>query len=424
MFPFLIDSNPINGSKDIPLDTISTETPIILTFKITDTEYIDATLADAKIELFDYSNDVKDTSKEVVSLFNGTPVDLKTIELDKDKKPIVKKCDSIAIYPSQKLNGLTEYRVFVSNLKSNTGEIMSGSLELRFTTEPDTITDYIESPTIEGTITGLQVIKTYPRDGSVVTPDFIKIQFDDPINDGQFTSTNTLLIEGTDIEEALFIGINNLINDDLINIDTVNNTLSIIGLSDFSPAKEYTFAIFDESHCLIHSISFTTEVDFSPMYTDVTIIKRSPALEVVLRGTSDADIKALIHDNSKLAEFIAEQFNNKENIDWDTPALFVSKYVQYKTQYDIIFDKLIQISANATSKQLKDLSIEYGFSLNDMLALVDKLKDEYSYWEAFLKGSKGRGFAGAAVFRKGENVDEDPEFMSRKHKDREGVKEW
>jgi hypothetical protein len=158
------------------------------------------------------------------------------------------------------------------------------------------------------------------------------------------------------------------------------------------------------------------------MYADVEEIFKSRAITILMEGAQEVEIARLINDNGKLAEFMVEKYAT-EDIDWTNPPIYVEQYVKYKTQYDIVFDKFIELSGNPTSKQLKDLTIEYGYSIGDLLDLADKLELRYKYWEDFLKSS-GKGRASAGVFQKGSNVDENPDFMDRKFTSIEGDKEW
>ena len=397
MFPLLIDTNPINGSENIPLPL----NQIILSFSdLLNADY----LADATIRLTNYNTNTN-INIEYASSPEGT-----------------QGYNEIAIYPLEELTQLTEYRLTISGLVSLSGELMKGTIEVRFTTEEQLANIFnmnnvseVETPTDVFSVT-----MSYPKDNTVVTPEVIRIKCSEAI-DENLDTTGIVVIEGFDIEEALFFGLENLVSNIIIKDDILEITTSSL-----KPATEYSVEVsglISKSGALIedYKISFITQP--SPMYAEMSDIKRVSSVAVLIKGSSDVDVMNMISDNSSLAMFLAEQAKNID-IDWNDPPLYVVKYVETKTQYDIIFDKIIKLSSgDSTSKQLKDLTIEYGFSLSDLLKLADNLKQAYLYWEDFIS-KKTKGSAMPAVFRRGENADEVPEYKNRGLKDMEGERSW
>lgn len=162
---------------------------------------------------------------------------------------------------------------------------------------------------------------------------------------------------------------------------------------------------------------------FSPAYATISEVSREySVIANLVKTMSPTDVLELIKSNSDMAEFIAEQAGNT-SIDWTNPPKYVIEYVKTKTRYDILFDKYLQISSDSSRKMLGDLEIEYANNLSQMLALADRLREMYLYWENMLKGST-TGKVTPKPFRKGENVDEDPEYMNRQFKDWAGTKSW
>lgn len=404
MFPLLIDTNPINGSKDIALDQV-----IVLEFS----DLLNAdTLANADIRLFNYNNNTP-VSVNWFPYFNGSVVDM----LDPEG---LKACNQIYIDPVEYLNGMTEYRLTVAGLQSLPGEYMNGSLEVRFTTEASSVAPPVQELPSEDLF---EVIMAYPKEGTVVTPKIIKIKCSETINQNSDKS-KVMIIEGSNIEEALFLGSESLVSTDDI---TITGEVLEITPPTFKPATEYSIiidGITNETGTLIDKYEYSFISQPTPMYATLNDVKKISSVSILTSGTSDIDLMNIISDNSKLAMFLAEQAQNTD-IDWVNLPLYVVKYVETKTQYDIIFDKIIKLSSgDSTYKQLKDLTIEYGFSLADLLKLADNLKQIYLYWENFIKKQAKKGMATPAVFRKGENADEVPEYKNRGFKDLEGERSW
>lgn len=393
MFPLLINTIPENGSENVGLDQ-----QISLEFSA------------------DLSTDLSQASIRLVNMNDGTEVEGIAPSVDSSFLRISVPANATG---GHSYEGLTQYKLLVSSIESLPGEEMEGTLELRFTTEANEVQDYpYEEPEV---LSDFYVARSYPEENSVGTPTTLRIKTNKDI--GLSTDLDHIyLVEGKSVEDALFMGNTNLLSPEDISI---NSDIISITCPELGSATQYTLSIesltsIDSDTIEPFSISFISS--FDSMYADVEEILKSKAVTILLEGAQEVEIARLIDDNGKLAEFMVEKYAT-EDIDWTNPPIYVEQYVKYKTQYDIVFDKFIELSGNPTSKQLKDLTIEYGYSLGDLLDLADKLELRYKYWEEFLKSS-GKGRASAGVFQKGSNVDENPDFMDRKFTSIEGDKEW
>ena len=400
MFPLVIETIPENGSENVSLDQA---------IEIVFDGYIDSdSLNLADIRLINYN-----TNQEVEGLIinPSRPQDLNGSQV----------YSGILIEPPT-LEPLTEYRLIISNLTSAYGEVMEGSIELRFITEQGSVSEILEPDQL----TTFYVVRTYPEDKSIVTPNTIRIKFNKDLNQtNNFQSI--MILEGTSKEDALFMGKTNLIDETNVSIAENFNDIIEITPPELSPDTNYVIYIsdiLDAENNTVDPYEFTFSTLPSTIFCSVDEILESRAIKTVVEALSISReyVTEFITENSELAKFIAEQAENTD-VNWDLPDIYVKNYVKYKTQYDILLDKFMEISSQPTMKQLKDLSVEYGWRPNDLLTIIDNLKERYEFWEAFLKGKKSK-FAKSTPFIRGEDVDEVPDFMSRKLRGRDGVKQW
>lgn len=396
MFPLLINTIPENGSENVGLDQ-----QISIEFN------------------GDLSTDLTSASIRLINMNLGEEVEGIAPSVNISNNSILDVVVPANATGGHLYEGLTQYKLLVSSLSSSVGETLDGELELRFTTKENEYEDYVEPH--EPVSTAFSVIRSYPQEGSVVTPDVIRLKFSEAMNLSSDLSS-ILLIKGDNIDDALFMGETNLL---VVEDITVDSDLMTIQCPELEPAKKYSLSISNIQNAggediEPYNIVFTSS--FASMYVQVQDILSSKAVSILLEGSTEMFIAEIISNNSNLAEFIATDSGNEE-IDWENPPFYVLEYVKYKTQYDVIFDKFIELSGNPTSKKLKDLQIEYGYSLSDLLKMADRLELRFKYWEDYLRGSR-RGKALPAAFRKGESIDEMPEFMDRMFTDIEGNKEW
>lgn len=400
MFPLVIETIPENGSENVSLEQL---------IEIVFDGCIDSdSLNSADIRLINYN-----TNQEVEGLIisPSRPQDLDGSQV----------YSGILIEPPT-LEPLTEYRLIVSNLTSAYGEVMEGSIELRFTTEQGSISEVLEPDQL----VTFYVVRTYPEDKSITKPSSIRIKFNKDLNQiNNFQSI--MLLEGSSKEDALFMGKTNLIDETNIVISSSSNDIIEITPPELLSETIYTVyieGVLDTENNTVEPYEFIFKTPSDTMFCDIDDILESVAIKTTVEALSISNdyINQIIVNNSELAKFIAEQAENT-GVNWDLPDIYVKNYVKYKTQYDILLDKFMEISSQPTSKQLKDLSVEYGWRPNDLLTIIDNLKERYEFWEAFLKGKKTK-FTKSAPFIRGENADENPDFMDRKFRGRDGVKRW
>lgn len=396
MFPLIIDTIPENGSENISRDTFI---KVMFDESLLGSETSNDSVNESNVKLSNYTIG-KDVDAEITLEDGGT---------------------TILVKPSSRLEAFTEYRLTMSGLESPYGEKMFGTFEMRFTTIGGSIEEVLSDPE---DYMSFEVVMTSPKDNSVGTPSKIKIRCSDEINPST-DKTGIMLIEDrivNSIDEAIFLG-ENLLTES--NISVEGDTL-VITPPTLESGKKYLVIVSnvtnnDMSNIVPYMFSFYSS--FKYFYGSTIVIKEMSGVKNILSEYSDYEIAYKIFENSELARFISKEASTIENIDWNGPDIFVSKYVEAKTKYDILLSKIIEISSNATSKQLDDLNIQYGQSLSDLLSLVDKLKLEYEYWENYLRDKKSLKAAPGA-FVKGENADDIPDYKSRMFKDWDGSKSW
>lgn len=391
MFPIVINTIPENGSENVSL-----ETPILVYF---DEELMVGGTANVSIN---------ETNIKLVNMNTNSEVEI-SISLGEDAK-------IVSIDPVGSLDGLTDYAVRISGLLSPYGEEMFGTFELKFRTEADDAADYIQDP-VSGS--SLEVIATYPKDMSMIGSSEIKIKFSSALAAPVDTSGIAIYeeIEGMDKEDIVLFGENLISSEDI----AVSSDLITISAPASEDGKGYLVVIDGIEGAEPYSFSYYARP--SSYFAETTEIRAITGIKSITSSYTDYEIINWIKENSEMAEFISTDSGYHEEIDWSNPPLFVKRYVIAKTQYDIVFGKVVELSSRPTSKQLEDLTIEYGFSLADMLKLADKLKAEYTYWEMFLKGKRPEK-ASPGTFIKGENADEIPEYKSRQLKGWDGTKSW
>lgn len=396
--PLVINANPQNGSDNISL----TQTLSVV---------------------FDRDLDPATVNHSTVVLENMSHYGVPDYEVTLDGKTEV----TLTLLPGEEYRPLNEYRLTIYGIQSSYGEVMrQGSYILTFTTESGAIENWYEETPPEEML--FEVAKIYPWDGSVRTPDKIRVAFSHSIAQTPLTADNVLLIQDdtlSTIEEAVFMGENLLIAPVITLLDKEIEVAIPEGI--LSSGERYVIVVKDILDTMgreiyPHFSIFYTQPD--PFYGKTSRVLVKKAVKVLAKDMTEMDVAMLMHENSKVARFIAERHNNLENIDWLTPDLFVEKYVETKTQYDIIFDQFISISSGYSARQLADLRVEFNNSLGDVLKIADALKLEYLSWEEYLKGKVNRGSAKSETFVRGENADEVPDYKNRSLRDIGGIKSW
>jgi hypothetical protein len=397
-------TNPENGSENVSLDEV-----IKITF---DGELDPDTITTSNVKLINYT-----ANSEVLGA---------TVQLVDTNTAILVTAPSTST-GGHRFEGLNDYKVMLAGVANANGEVIDGAFQLRFTTQPGSVTEVIPPPPPPvGTV--FEIVRTYPKETSVTTPDTIKILCSKNI-DTNSDLNGIMLIEDDSImtiEEAVFMG-QNLIQ--VANISILNNILTITIPEDFIWKNGTLYnvvitGIKDVDGNTIVPRMFSFYAGFAPFYSNVSSVKSSVAVSNILGDTRDIDISLKIYENSRLAEFIATEAEQDITVWATTLPMYVSEYVKYKTQYDIVFDKFIDLSSGPSMKQMKDLMVQYVYTLSDLLKMADRLKLQYQYWEDYLRGHTGRGRAVAAVFQRGSDADEDPDFMNRQIKELDGTKSW
>lgn len=408
MVPVIISTVPEKGSSDIAL-----REPLKLTFA--------APIA---------SGTVTNDNIKLENTNNGHDVPL-TLTYNSDTYEISivpAEADAYTNSETQVKNyliGLVSYRLVVSDIASPLGESMQDVFVLDFTTMQDSITSVVTEPEIQ-TVFG--ITNQYPKaDSYGTTPTVIKIKFSSDILITSITGTSIIVTSDTveDINDIGFVDYATVAG--AVAIDNSNaKILTFTPTAAFTDNTKYTVIVQGVSSATetIEPYMYTFYSKMSPMYSTVQAIQsKYTSVAEIIKGMDPLDVLEIIKDNSNLAKWIAEQAENTDNIDWDTPDRCVSEYVKTKTRYDILMDKYVQLAGNGQSKNLGDLQITYNFSLSDLLDLIDKLKDEYLKWEEMLKGvSSGRATLG--IFTKGESVDDDPDYKDRGMTDWDGNTSW
>lgn len=157
-----------------------------------------------------------------------------------------------------------------------------------------------------------------------------------------------------------------------------------------------------------------------PFYCTTDYIMSDSLFKTAIGDDVDEeDIKRKIYENSKLARTISVEAGSEANFNWDIPSEAVIEYVKRKTVYDLLYNKFVLESSSGTKKQtLDNLSIEYTTSTKEVFSLLNNLASDYLKWESLLRGTKSSRVK-PATFKKGENVDTVPAYISSRE-----VKGW
>ncbi len=328
---------------------------------------------------------------------------------------IISPLDSNA-YGTNKMLGLTKYKLTLKH------PLDTSSYSMTFITESDNIEDVIIEPELD---VGFKILKSYPRDKQInISPDYIKIKLSKNIEVDSVTN-DTLFITDSDIydvEDIGFLPINQIEGTILVEEDIITFTPNVA----FPNNSKYTIflrnILSDEETPSKLNTSIRFDSAYYPMYANIdSILDKYKSVEILAKNMTQHELYSIIKANSEMVDFLVEL--RDLDIDLNNPPKAVIEYTITKTRYDIVFDEYIKLSSRETSKTLSDLSIEYGNNIKDLLALANKLKLEYEYWENQIKGNIS-GKAAPSTFIKGEEVDEVPEFKNRQFKDYEGVKSW
>lgn len=131
------------------------------------------------------------------------------------------------------------------------------------------------------------------------------------------------------------------------------------------------------------TFNFNFLTKLNPSYSTIRVIRHS-LIGDKIQDISDHVIAYLIYDNSVLAEEIAEVSENP--FDTESPPLYVRKFVEEKTKYDLLFKIYLDTASNSGKDvALADFSIEVG-QPEGMEELLELLRKNLKDWEDTLKG--------------------------------------
>lgn len=445
----------LNDGRDIPLLFEYNQSTFELTITPSDNKYNNMLLG-----LVDYRLSVANISSLQAELMQGLhTLEFTTISdsIENVQEPVPVENDFVAVnfFPKQGSYGISPDDIkvkFNKDVLESSVVNVDGSSKGSFIITSDTIEDLedigfisIKLVTGEYEVSGRIIsFKPYTEytesvgTGATLTSGVLRSSFQltkYPVYQAVISVAGIQVVEGTDytidlttgaitfkdgFQPAVGAAITAVTRQSIKLSDNTKYTVVLSGIQ-----HEYT-----DSEGIVHTenleqpVMYSFYTAFSPLYASLADIQTTYAsVAIIMKTMNPIDVLEIIRENGEMAYWIAEQNENKENIDWDTPDKIVIEYVKAKTRYDILFDKYIQLAGEATTKTLGDLSIEYSMSLADLLKLIEKLKLEYLYWENMLKGSKG-GKARMQVFTKGESVDDVPDYKDRGMKDWEGTKSW
>lgn len=303
---------------------------------------------------------------------------------------------------------LNQYKVEVKKLRDlTTAEIMSNVYVAEFSTKAEELVIQEED---------ISILSTFPNlEKDYITPSVIKVKVNKDVSDKEIIAWIS-----SDVD------INNLdiypYTSKACTVSIANNIISITPIESLANNLLYTVII---EGLMDQITTFQFHSKLSPYYISTSGIYSSN-LSLVNNITKENEnlLKQTIYDNSVLAESIADEAGTLADIQATPTPVYVANYVIYKTRYDIIMDKYLEISSNPTSEQLNDFTIEYGQNLGKLMEIAAQLKVEYEKYERQIKGLAGGNLAGG-VFIKGSNSDTLEEFTSRGFKDYSaGTKSW
>lgn len=382
MKPVIIDIIPQKGSTDVALNS-----PIIIT------------LADPIVvptsNNFLVFNITKNTAVNFTIMYEANSETITLIPED-------------SIVEGKFYQQLNEYRVEIKNLRDFTNsDLMYNSYVTEFSTKAEEL--IIQD-------SNAYVLSTFPSlEKDYITPSVIKVKISEDIVDLELTAW---ISSDADINN---LDIYPYTHQDCV-VDITNNIVSITPVVALLDNLFYTVGIDG----LTNEVTvFQFHSKLSPYYISSSGVYSSN-LSLVNNITKENEnlLKQTIYENSVLAETIADEAGNLSAIQTTPTPVYVANYVIYKTRYDIIMDKYLEISANPTSEQLNDFTIEYGQNLGKLMEIAAQLKIEYEKYERQIKGLTGGNLAGG-VFIKGSNSDTLEEFTSRGFKDYSaGTKSW
>jgi hypothetical protein len=358
-----------------------------------------------------------------------------TIELEAGDSHVV------VLDPVAQLADNTEYEIVVvgQNTGSTVKDIFDNPLLLTHTSSfttaeatpaPPPPVDPQDDGSGEPTVNPY-VVSSYPRDGAFnVSPASIKLKFNQDISALTLTlGTGSTpgdfnLIEGEFLEKDLE-------DINILPVVCVDGTHTVSGMIlEFTPTEAlkndtvYTI-VMTGSKTESYVAGFQSK--YTDFYGDIKLIQSDISKYIKI---SDDLLARYVAASSKEARTTAEQYYNDDNdnaIDWTDPPLFIDEYVRYKTNYELVNTKYIELTTSSSMVQLGDFTVQNTVSAQGLATFRDGLRLQMKRWEDELHGQHNRGYAKpVAVGKRTSSTAGDgyPDFMDRGLKDTDGTKSY
>lgn len=403
MKPIIVNSYPVNGSENIPLNS-----------KIT----------------ICFGAPIKEPIKEniIVENLNKNELCDYTLEFSEDSKIInliVKDKNAIG---ENSLCGLTKYSVRLVSIQGTTPEKVN--LELSFYTEAESPEDLEIKNNTETTVSNeLYILSSSPENGDkLFNGTYIRVNLSAEPFEKSVTEDNIYLIQGTiaTLEESY------LLDTELEHIPCSiilkGKTILVRPTEAFTGNTEYVLIIdgVTNERTTISDYYLEFAMIPSPLYCDYEEIMNSSYFGLLSDGLSNIreGIINKIYRYGQDIEQVAKDAGTDTEIDWDTPSDCVKDYVSNRTLYDYVFNRYVTCVSTSRNKKLADLEISYQDKAGELLKLLNDLENKWRQAEEDVKNFGDDSNNSVGLFVKGSEVDEERSFMTRSFADSEGAKSW
>jgi hypothetical protein len=276
------------------------------------------------------------------------------------------------------------------------------------------------------------VVSAYPRkDQYNVTPDVIKLKFDQDISSLTLTlgtgstAGDFNLVEGEFLPDDI-ADINILPVVYITGTHVVNSNILEFTPADLAIANDQTYTIVLTGGKVENYIA-SFQSQFSYFYGDMKLIKGDISKYIKI---SDSLLARYVADISADAYNTAIQYYNDGNgnaIDWENPPLFIKEYVRFRTTYELVNNKYVELTTSSSMVQLGDFTVQNTVSAQGLLAFRDGLALQLKRWNDEIHGQHNRGYAKpvAADRRTGGTYSDGyPDHLDRGLRDTDGTKSY
>ncbi|MCW4013580.1 MAG: Ig-like domain-containing protein, partial [Candidatus Bathyarchaeota archaeon] len=287
---------------------------------------------------------------------------------------------------------------------------------------------YDESVEAGGSQEGDPVVaSSYPSaDMSGTTPTDVKIKFSIDVSDlGLALNTDIFLLN----QEFDVIDIVDL---DILPLVTVPATLSVSGqivtiTPDEAFSDDSTYTVVMTGALTDGVITFTTAVTSvaGGYYGDLQDVLD----DLNLMGTADVDyvIRKMVLNSQRATEIQAatDELDDSET-DFDNPPTYIIDYVRYKTVYDILNKKYMELTMGSVVYTLGDFQVETSVKMEELQAFINNVAAQLKKFEDALYGRTRRGYARpvSTLIKQTEDSKEGyPDMMDRRLSGIDGTKE-